>query len=67
MIKNACATQAILSVLLNVDHQDVTLGPVLSELKQFAAAFTPAVSDRANVCTVANKYDCNGIILYSTW
>jgi ubiquitin carboxyl-terminal hydrolase L5 len=40
-IKNACATQAILSVLLNISHGDVELGATLSEFKEFASSFTP--------------------------
>jgi len=32
--KNLCATQAIVSVLLNCKHEGVTLGPILSELKK---------------------------------
>ncbi|XP_003387076.1 PREDICTED: ubiquitin carboxyl-terminal hydrolase isozyme L5-like [Amphimedon queenslandica] len=40
-IKNACATQAVLSVLLNVTHSDVELGSVLTDFKEFAASFSP--------------------------
>lgn len=42
MITNACATQAILSVLLNVSHPDIELGTVLSEFREFAISFDPA-------------------------
>lgn len=39
MINNACATQAILSVLLNCKHSDVSLGPNLEEFKNFCQSF----------------------------
>lgn len=39
MINNACATQAILSVLLNTKHADLTLGPNLEEFKSFCQSF----------------------------
>ena len=38
---NACATQAILSVMLN---QDLELGPTLNEFKEFTASFPPSLS-----------------------
>lgn len=37
---NACATQAILSVMLN---QDLELGPTLDEFKEFTASFPPSL------------------------
>ena len=43
VIINACATQAIISVLLNISHSDMELGPVLSEFKEFAKCFDPPV------------------------
>ena len=43
VIHNACATQAILSVLLNTKHSDIDFGPVLTEFKDFAISFDPAV------------------------
>lgn len=39
VINNACATQAILSVLLNCKHPDVSLGPNLEEFKNFCQSF----------------------------
>ncbi|RZC32381.1 ubiquitin carboxyl-terminal hydrolase isozyme L5 [Asbolus verrucosus] len=39
VIENACATQAILSVLLNCRHSDLKLGHTLSELKDFCQGF----------------------------
>ncbi|KAK9871524.1 hypothetical protein WA026_012895 [Henosepilachna vigintioctopunctata] len=39
VIENACATQAILSVLLNCRHPDLKLGQTLTELKEFCQGF----------------------------
>lgn len=39
VINNACATQAILSVLLNCKHSDVKLGDTLSSFKDFCQTF----------------------------
>ncbi|KAF7265322.1 hypothetical protein GWI33_021306 [Rhynchophorus ferrugineus] len=39
VIENACATQAILSVLLNCRHVDLKLGANLTELKEFCQGF----------------------------
>lgn len=39
VIENACATQAILSILLNCRHPDLKLGTTLSELKDFCQGF----------------------------
>lgn len=43
VINNACATQAIVSVLLNCTHQDIHLGETLSEFKEFSQSFDAAV------------------------
>ncbi|EDO34651.1 predicted protein, partial [Nematostella vectensis] len=43
VITNACATQAILSVLLNTAHPDIDLGPNLSSFKDFSATFDGAL------------------------
>jgi len=39
VISNACATQAILSVLLNIANENVKLGDHLSEFKEFTQSF----------------------------
>lgn len=44
VIENACATQAILSVLLNTSHPDVDLGANLNDFKSFVSNFDPDVS-----------------------
>ncbi|XP_003380922.1 putative ubiquitin carboxyl- hydrolase ubh-4 [Trichinella spiralis] len=35
VIQNACASQALINLLLNCDHPDVDLGPTLKEFKDF--------------------------------
>lgn len=42
VVPNACATQAILSVLLNA--KDVDIGPVLAEFKAFTGEFSAEVT-----------------------
>uniref|UniRef100_A0A6Q2X830 ubiquitinyl hydrolase 1 n=1 Tax=Esox lucius TaxID=8010 RepID=A0A6Q2X830_ESOLU len=44
VINNACATQAIVSVLLNCTHSDVELGETLTEFREFSLSFDAAVS-----------------------
>jgi len=43
VINNACATQALLSLLLNVKHEDLKLGDTLTEFKEFTKDFDPAL------------------------
>ena len=41
VVPNACATQALLSVLLNCDEEHVDIGPHLRDFKQFTADMPP--------------------------
>lgn len=51
VINNACATQAILSILLNCNNKDVSLGETLTSFKEFAQSFDPAVSGKNTFTT----------------
>ena len=44
VIPNACATQALVNMLLNVDEPEVKLGSMLNDYKEFAKDFDPGVS-----------------------
>jgi ubiquitin carboxyl-terminal hydrolase L5 len=61
VIQNACATQAILSVLLNVNHPDIKLGSVLTDFKDFTQSFDGynkglAMSNASQIRTVHNSF-----------
>lgn len=43
VINNACATQAIISVLLNIENPEIKLGDDLSQFKDFTCSFDPAL------------------------
>ncbi|XP_055074013.1 ubiquitin carboxyl-terminal hydrolase isozyme L5 [Misgurnus anguillicaudatus] len=47
VINNACATQAIISVLLNCIHPDIHLGETLTEFKEFSNSFDAAMKGLA--------------------
>ena len=61
VINNACATQAILSILLNSSHSDVKLGDTLTDFKEFVGTFDPynkglALSNASQIRTVHNSF-----------
>lgn len=61
VINNACATQAILSVLLNSKHSDISLGPTLTDFKDFCQSFDAlnkglALSNASQIRTVHNSF-----------
>ncbi|XP_072399273.1 ubiquitin carboxyl-terminal hydrolase isozyme L5 [Diabrotica undecimpunctata] len=61
VIENACATQAILSVLLNCRHNDLKLGHTLNELKDFCQGFDAnmkglTISNSPVIRTVHNSF-----------
>jgi len=47
VINNACATQALLSILFNASHSDVELGSTLEEFKEFCQSFNPQLKGLA--------------------
>merc|ERR1719461_619558 len=61
VITNACATQAILSLLMNLESPEVQLGSVLSSFKEFSAEFDPvnkgwALSNSEEIRSVHNSF-----------
>ena len=47
VINNACATQAIINILLNCKHDDIQLGQTLTDLKEFIQHFDPTMKGLA--------------------
>jgi len=61
VINNACATQAIMSVLMNIEDTSVTLGTTLKEFKEFCGALDPetkglALSNSEQIRSVHNSF-----------
>jgi len=61
VINNACATQAIMSVLMNIEDTNVTLGTTLMEFKEFCGALDPetkglALSNSEQIRSVHNSF-----------
>jgi len=61
VINNACATQAIMSVLMNIQDTSVTLGDTLKEFKEFCGALDPetkglALSNSDQIRSVHNSF-----------
>ncbi|XP_022200069.1 ubiquitin carboxyl-terminal hydrolase isozyme L5 [Nilaparvata lugens] len=61
VINNACATQAILSILLNCKHPDLVLGSTLTEFKDFSQTFDCylkglALSNSQKIRSVHNSF-----------
>merc|ERR1712112_707339 len=60
-INNACATQAIMSVPMNIEDTNVTLGTTLKEFKEFCGALDPetkglALSNSDQIRSVHNSF-----------
>ncbi|SPP76852.1 ubiquitin carboxyl-terminal hydrolase isozyme L5 [Drosophila guanche] len=61
VINNACATQAILSLLMNLEHEDIKLGETLTNFKEFCQCFDPynkglTLSNASQIRTVHNSF-----------
>lgn len=60
-IQNACATQALINLLMNVEDTDVKLGNILNQYKEFAIDLDPntrghCLSNSEEIRTVHNSF-----------
>lgn len=72
MINNACATQALINILCNVEHDDVNLGTTLTELKEFTAGFDAqmkglTINNSEPIRTVHNSFSRYVLLYICTW
>lgn len=68
-IQNACATQAVLNVLMN--REDVDLGPILSGFKEFVGSFDPemkgeTISNSDEIRLVHNSFSSPNMFVDDT-
>jgi|YelNatPaOPRAMG01_1025707.scaffolds.fasta_scaffold96584_1 ubiquitin carboxyl-terminal hydrolase L5 len=69
VIRNACATQALLAVLLNARQRGLQLGPLLTEYAEFAQALDAEtrgelLANARDICAVHNSFSpLRGILL----
>lgn len=61
MISNSCATHALISILLNCDHRELTLGPTLTRLKESTRLMNPenkgyAISNLPEIAKAHNSH-----------
>ncbi|KAK4337287.1 hypothetical protein RND71_043285 [Anisodus tanguticus] len=63
VINNACATQAILSVLLNCKHEDVDLGSTLTKFKEFTSSFDSSMKDFESILIIFFKFVYTSLVV----
>nr|CAG4644148.1 EOG090X0A33 [Lepidurus arcticus] len=71
IISNACATQALISILMNCKNPDLDLGPTLREFRDFVQCFDPnmkglALSNSDIIRSVHNSFAKQSVFEYQT-